>query len=95
MSEPLDERAVGVLTRALMEMVRLHYKHRPTARATAQEVLNASAIVVATIIAAARECGDEENARGFFETALNQQLAAYAEDQNAQVVLDTLRGDLQ
>jgi hypothetical protein len=72
----LDAAAVERLTIALLKDVKSHYARRPTSRATAQEVLNAAAIVVATIIAAARECDDEDGAREFFELALEQQLRA-------------------
>jgi hypothetical protein len=73
---PLDAAAVEQLTRELLGCVRGHYHRRPTSRATAQDALNATAIVVATIITAARECGDEDGAREFFDLALEQQLAA-------------------
>lgn len=73
---PLDAGAVEQLTTALLKCVRDHYMRRPISRATAQEVLNATAIVVATVFTAARECGDEDGAREFFELALEQQLDA-------------------
>lgn len=71
---PLDREPVEMLAREISLLVRDHYLRRPTARATAQEVLNALACVAGTIILGARECGDEEGAREFFELALNQQL---------------------
>jgi len=74
-AQSLDADAVEQLTGELMERVRDHYHRRPISRATAQEVLNANAIVVATVFAAARACGDEDGAREFFELALDQQLA--------------------
>lgn len=74
-AQPLDHDAVQQLTLELMTCVRQHYLRRPVSRSTAQEVLNAAAIMVSLIIAAARECGDEAGARGFFELALEQQLA--------------------
>jgi hypothetical protein len=73
-AHPLDADAVEQLALELMKSVRDHYLRRPTSRATAQEVLNATAFVVATIFAAARECGDEFGAREFFDLALEQQL---------------------
>lgn len=74
--EPLDHDAVQKLTLELMVCVREHYHRRPVSRATAQEVLNAAAIVVSLVVTAARECGDEAGARAFFELALEQQLEA-------------------
>lgn len=70
----LDVAAVEQLTRELMTCVRDHYHRRPTSRATAREVLNAAAVVVAVIFAAARVAGGEDDAREFFELALEQQL---------------------
>lgn len=70
----IDRPAVERLTKELLACVKQHYDRRPTARATAQEVLNATAIVVACIIAAARECGDEDEAHALFDLALRQQL---------------------
>lgn len=75
MSEPLDEQAVNQLTSELMGLVKEHYLRRPVSRSTAQEVLNSVAVVVAVILAAARQCGDELGAREFFDMALEQQLA--------------------
>lgn len=72
--QPLDHDAVQQLALELMTCVRAHYHRRPVSRSTAQEVLNATAIVASLIIAAARECGDEAGARAFFELALEQQL---------------------
>ena len=74
-AKPLETDAVEKLTRELLFAVKAHYLRRPTSRATAQEVLNAAAILVATIVMAARECGDEEGAREFFDLAIEQQLA--------------------
>lgn len=71
---PLDRDAVAMLAKELLEDVRDHYLRRPTSRATAQEVLNALAINVAMIVAAARACGDEDGARQFFDDALEAQL---------------------
>lgn len=72
----LERAAVEQLSHELAEVVVAHYKRRPMSRATAQEVLNAAAAIVAFVIAAARECGDEDGAREFFELALEQQLEA-------------------
>jgi hypothetical protein len=73
---PLEREAVETLTREFSEIVVAHYRRRPMARATAQEVLNAAAAIVGFVIAAARECGAEAGAREFFELALEQQLAS-------------------
>lgn len=74
-AQPLDVVAVEQLAVEFAQIVKRHYERRPTSRATAQEVLNATAFVTALIIAAARECGDEHGAREFFDLALEQQLA--------------------
>lgn len=79
-AQPLDEAAVAELTSEFMLAVRAHYLRRPTARSTAQEVLNATAIVAAHIIAAAREADDETSARDFFDLAFENQLAQLASD---------------
>jgi len=73
-AKPLDTNAVQNLTADLMIVIKTHYMSRPTSRATAQEVLNALAIATAIIICGARECGDEEGAREFFDQALENQL---------------------
>jgi hypothetical protein len=70
----LDSAATENLTKELLLRVRDHYLRRPVSRDTALEVLNAAAIVVATVIAAARACGDENSASTFFDVALRQQL---------------------
>ncbi len=74
-AQPLDHDAVQQLSTELMVCVREHYHRRPVSRSTAQEVLNATAIVASLIIAAARACGDEAGAREFFLLALENQLA--------------------
>lgn len=70
--------AVEELTRELMCNIKAHYLSRPTSRATAQEALNALAICVAMIVAAARQVGDEDGATEFFDRALEQQLEELA-----------------
>ena len=70
----LDVDAVEQLTTELWAAIKAHYLRRPTSRATGQEVLNALAIAASTIIGAARDCGDEEGAREFFDLALENQL---------------------
>lgn len=72
---PLDVEAVTQLSKEMLAIVREHYRRRPVSRATAQQILNASAVVVAMIITAARAAGDEHGAREFFDIALEQQLA--------------------
>lgn len=74
-AQPLDAAAVEQLVRKLLECAKAHYLLRPTVRASALEVLNAAAILVATIIHGARECGDEDAAHAFFNLALAQQLS--------------------
>ncbi len=74
MRKPVDVDAVQDLTEDLFLCIKEHYTRRPISRATAQEVLNALAIAAATIICGARECGDEDGAREFFELALENQL---------------------
>ena len=66
---------VEQLTKELLACVRDHYMRRPTSRSTSQEVLNAAAIVVSVIYTAARECGDEDGVREFFDLAVEQQMA--------------------
>jgi hypothetical protein len=73
-AQPLDHDAVRQLALELMQCVRAHYHRRPVSRSTAQEVLNAAAIVVSLVLGAARTCGDEAGAREFFELALEEQL---------------------
>jgi hypothetical protein len=71
---PLEQAPVEQLARELLVSVREHYLRRPTSRATAQEALNALAVATAVVFAAARECGDEEGAREFFNLAVDNQL---------------------
>lgn len=77
---PLDQAAVEMLTHELLLCVKAHYLRRPTARSTAQEILNAMAVIAAHIIAGAGECGDAEGAERFFQAALSGQLAMMEHD---------------
>lgn len=70
----LDQAAVEQLTLELLKSVKGHYLRRPMSRDTAKEVLNAAAVVVATVFTAAREAGGEDEAREFFELAVEQQM---------------------
>jgi hypothetical protein len=79
-AKPLEADAVEELTEEPLRAVKAHYLRRPTSRATAQEVLNALAIVLATIFMGAAECDDENGAREFFDLALEQQLAVAREE---------------
>lgn len=72
--QPLDRDAVEKLATTLIRSVRDHYLERPTSKATAQEAINAIAIALAFIIAGARACGGEAEARELFELALEIQL---------------------
>jgi hypothetical protein len=70
----LDAAAVEQLTLELLAVVKGHYLRRPMSRDTAKEVLNAAAIVVATVFTAARVGGGEDEAREFFDLAVEQQM---------------------
>lgn len=70
----LDMAAVEQLTMELLQSVKGHYLRRPMSRDTAKEVLNAAAVVVATVFTAARVAGGEDEAREFFDFAVEQQM---------------------
>lgn len=71
---PVGPDAVAALVGELMVVVRAHYLRRALSRETAKEALNALAVTAAFIIAGARECGQEDEARSFFELAMDNQL---------------------
>jgi hypothetical protein len=73
--QPLEQAAVERLTAELMHAVRAHYLRRPIARSSAQEVLNALAVVTAVVLVAAEHnAGAGIEAEEFFDLALENQI---------------------
>jgi hypothetical protein len=81
-AKPLESEPVQALAKQFLIAIREHYRARPKTKApdTVIEVLNALAGVTATIILAAKQMGEEAEAREFFSVALEGQLRQMEED---------------
>lgn len=81
MSDPqaIGREPIERLAREVMNAVRNHYLSRPTDQRSPLEVLNALAWVAGVIIAGASNNGHEEEARVFFNSALNDQIISSTE----------------
>lgn len=79
-ARPLDRAPVEALALGIMTCVKMHFHGRPRARSTAQEVLNALAIAAAIVIHGTGSDESRQEARAFFERALNEQMADLTEN---------------
>ena len=72
--QPLDRDAVEYLAAEFMDAIVAHYRSRPTARSTAQEILNALASSAALVIHGTGSDESVDEALLFFHRAIDQQL---------------------
>ena len=71
---PLDRESVEKLAAQFFAAIVAHYRRRPTARSTAQEILNALASSAAIVIHGTGTPESRDDAHAFFDRALDEQL---------------------
>jgi hypothetical protein len=74
---PVERSEVEALAQQFLLSLRAHFISRPSVPETNLEALNALAIAAASIIAGARETGNEAMARAFFDVALENQIKEF------------------